>query len=345
MYGLTREVSAIRHATLTSLVVSIVIAAILTGWAGEPLPQKAALDANRFEVEGLILSIVNGKAYRFDRASGEWGFYKTLWDPDFFAKNYAVDGARVFRRDESGRRWEVKREFKADFEGAATIRELVGEKTGWTAFTLQSPKAPEIADYVKLRQKILKGGSGFVENVVEPTTEITHGGKTSLRAWSVACPREMVCCKSSLETELLHFRKGDHFWFSAWFLVKDKFPLTLMDLETTWIEGSPGLRIMTGGNGLLVELKWAQKPKFSPKEHHPVPVGKWFRVVMHAKLAEDDDGLVELWQDDVKTVDARGKTLPVAEAIYNRLEVGISATQVEATLFVDDVEVAGKDIR
>ena len=77
------------------------------------------------------------------------------------------------------------------------------------------------------------------------------------------------------------------------------------------------------------------------------PVGRWVRVQMHLRLSDQKDGLVELWQDGVKLVEAGGQTLPLANAIYDDLEVGISAHSfgpAAATLFVDDVVISADPI-
>jgi len=59
------------------------------------------------------------------------------------------------------------------------------------------------------------------------------------------------------------------------------------------------------------------------------------------------DGVVELWQDGTKIVDARGQTLPLAHIIYNSLEVGISAHSIgrlPATLYADDVSISDQSL-
>jgi hypothetical protein len=53
----------------------------------------------------------------------------------------------------------------------------------------------------------------------------------------------------------------------------------------------------------------------------------------------------QLWQDGAKLVDASGPMLPFGPAIYNSLEVGISAHasgEHASTLFVDDMEIESK---
>jgi len=70
-------------------------------------------------------------------------------------------------------------------------------------------------------------------------------------------------------------------------------------------------------------------------------------VRFHVTLSERADGVVELWQDGIKIVDARGQTLPLAHSIYNSLEVGISAHsfgQQPSTLYVDDVSISSQSL-
>ncbi|MBI2920263.1 MAG: hypothetical protein HYY18_04160 [Planctomycetes bacterium] len=313
--------------------------------AEEQVPPAADLDARAMNVEGHRVAVLNGNAYVYDAESKKWEFFKKLYDLDFFEKNYVVEGERVFRRGDNGEKWEVGRTFRSDFEGVEKIQDLVGAKTRWTSFTAQSPRAKTVSEYVALRQRILKGRSDFLDNRVGPTTEEAHGGKTSLKTFSVASSEDMVCAKASLDTELLHFRKGDDFWFSAWYMAKGAAPFTFMDLESSWIEQYPGIRIMLTGSGLGFELKWGEKPKWKPEKKVEFPLGKWVHVVAHVKLSDGQDGVVELWQDGVKTVEGKGQTLPLPDAICNNLEVGISATNVESTLYVDDVEVSDKPLR
>lgn len=326
------------------LAVSALLVVCLLSCTGEPVPSAADLEKVAMEHEGNRVAIVDGVAYLYDRDAKKWEFYKRIVEKGWFEKNYVVEGDRVFRVADDGSKVEVSKRFKSGFEDAATIKDLIGLKPGWTAFTVQSPKSPEVADYVKLRQRILKGEATFLDNVVEPSTAKAHGGKAALRTSSVASPKSMVCCKSSLQTELIHFKKGDDFWYSAWYFVEDRVPFTLMDLESTWIEGHSGIRITTSEKGLGFELKHPPKPHYRPTNPTPVPVGKWFHVVAHVKL-DEKDGVCEIWQDGVKVCEGKGQTLPMVDTIYNSLEIGISATNVESTMWVDDVEVSDKELK
>lgn len=51
----------------------------------------------------------------------------------------------------------------------------------------------------------------------------------------------MICCKSSLSSPLVYFRKGDDFWFRAFFFAEGSLPTTIMDLECEWIKLHAGI--------------------------------------------------------------------------------------------------------
>ena len=46
-----------------------------------------------------------------------------------------------------------------------------------------------------------------------------------------------------------------------------------------------------------------------------------------------------MWQDGRQVIDAAGRTLPLKDTILNSMEVGLSATQTDAVLYVDDVRI------
>ncbi len=65
-------------------------------------------------------------------------------------------------------------------------------------------------------------------------------------------------------------------------------------------------------------------------------------------LSEQEDGVIELWQDGQKILDTHGKTLVLAHAIYNSIEIGISAYNEQgktATLYVDDFHISHQPIQ
>jgi hypothetical protein len=308
---------------------------------------RATLRAHTVLIAGETYGILRGVAYRQSPGSDEWTFVDHLFDPNYKEINYQTHNGVLCRKSlEDGKLYPVLHSFKEDFEGTASVRNLIGPTRGWTQFTLQSPQAQTIPEYVALRHGILAGRESFRDNRIEPATETVHGGSVALKCHSVAPSRGMVCAKASIETELLHFTKGDDVWFSGWFFVQDGHPLTLMDLESTWIAQGPGPRLILENGCVAVELKWADKPMYRQPEGRrvPMPKGQWVHLEVHYKLSEMEDGTIEVWQDRQPIIAATGRNLPLADAILNRMEIGITATKEDATLFVDDLEVGEKRV-
>jgi hypothetical protein len=294
-------------------------------------------------IEGNTYSVVDGNAYKLNRGTGSWSFFDDLYDPQFFTKNYVIQDGKVFRRDEStGKLYTISKKFCSGFEDVSTLRELIGEKYGWTSFVLQSPKAPTVPAYVKLRAGIMQGKANFMENRLEPSTEQAHSGKQSLRAYSVARSRSMQCAKAHIESEFLYFVKGDDYWFSGWYFIASGMPYTIADIKSAWIKMCPGLRLVLENGEPQFELKWMDKPRYRQSVQPPVrfPTGRWVHVRIHLTLSDQEDGVNELWMDGRQIIRARGRNLPMADTIYNHLEAGITATLHEAVVFVDDVEVS-----
>ena len=317
----------------------------------EPLPDS--------EVEmtatdnGTTYKLCEGNLYRVSTRTGKWEYVMQFYDPDFYAKHYVEREGAVFRKADNGELVRMKKSFTDDFEGTTRLADLLDRKRGWTAITLQSPKAPTVKDYVKLRQRILNGESDFLDNRVEPSGQVVHGGKTALKTVSMPPNRGMVTAKASLSSELLHFVKGDDVWTSIWCYVprESGMPSTVLDIETTWMNEHPGLRIfITDGKYAAVQLKSASHPYFRQPKGKEVlfPTGQWVHLKMHLKLSEKDDGVIELWQDGQKLIDTHGQTLVLAHVIYNSLEIGISAYNEKdksATLYVDDVSISDQPFK
>jgi hypothetical protein len=277
-------------------------------------------------------------------------FISEPYDEGFYEKNFEVDNGVIYRIEiDTGERYPVLRYFSDGFENAATIRDLIGLERGWTQITLLSPEAATIPDFNNLANQILKGESNFLDNRIEPSSEQAHAGQQSLKALAVAPDSSMCCTKASLHTLLLHFVKGDNVWFSAWYYIEDvgEF-ITLMDLETTFVSGWPGMRIRLHKGYLEFEFaKWEPNYVYRQSEGEaiPVPIGRWVFIEAHLLLSDNDDGIIQLWQDGALIIDRRGQTLPFADAVYDSLEIGLSAHSSgpeTAILYVDDLIISAE---
>ena len=293
----------------------------------------------------------DGMLFREDNAWGRWHYVDTVFFPEDMRKAYKTIDGTVFRCDEeAGVQLPVRRNFTEDFEnldlGTEGTRQLMGEVRGWGSLTLQSPQAREVRDYVTLRNKILKQNGSFFDASVMPDDTHVHSGTRSLRCIAPPRPSDMVTCKSSVSSPLVYFVNGDHFWFQAFYFAEDSLPFTIMDLECEWIKQHAGIRVRINEKSEMeAELKALDKPTFRQKDAETIrfPMNRWVKVTVHFRLSHQDDGIVQLWQDDRLVVNATGVTLPWNNAIYSSLEIGISAHSYgtnECKLWIDDIKVA-----
>jgi hypothetical protein len=60
-------------------------------------------------------------------------------------------------------------------------------------------------------------------------------------------------------------------------------------------------------------------------------------------------GLVQIWQDGRKVLEKKGRTLPFADSVYDRFEIGITGiaqgSKYEKIVYVDDVAISDSPIR
>lgn len=296
-------------------------------------------------VEGKTFHLYrDGRVYEV-RPEG-WIAGPAVFDPEVVRRSYRTENGVTSRVSDEGKAYPVRRRFVADFgnlpSGEASMRTLIGPERGWSELTLQTPKTPTVPDYVALRQQILTGSGKFLDARIEPA----EGG---LR---FECPPrlpDMVCTKSSISTGLVYFLDGDEFWYQADYRIEGPTrPMTLADLESDFVQESPGIRIMLFPDGDVgAELKALEKPQFRQKaeSRQPFPTDRWVRLTWAVKLGVP--GRVRIWQDRELVVDERGQTIPFRAAIMNSLEVGISAhisTEQPAKVTVRNLRVSDQEI-
>jgi len=315
---------------------------VLTDGRAQTPPPKARpgeVEAT-IDVGGKRYEMVQGQIFEIDGGRGRRPV-RQFYDPDYYAKHYDVEGDVIYRADrESGLRFRVLSGIAEDFEGVSSVRELIGPKRFWSGMTLLEPRAPNDREMIRHRQRVIDGKSDFMENRVEPVSELARTGKGALRLTAVPPGRGMIVSKASLDTALLHFVKGEDVWFQGWFFIKQGTPLGLVDIECSFLDQGPGIRLLLSETGVpRVELKWGDKPTY--RGTTPMPREKWVKVVLHVRLAEDHSGRVELWFDDKPVIAGDGQTLPIAAAVYDRLQLGITANPPgsHAVVYVDDVQL------
>lgn len=289
----------------------------------------------------------------FVKENGAWRSLGFVYSPDYFERAYSVDeSCGVFRRADDGQLHPVKRVHADDFDSASDFVSLFGPARGWTAMTLQSPATPTVKDYVALRGCLLAKTCDFRDARFELQSEAGRG--QFLRATSVPKSAAQQTSKASIESTLGFFVKGDDVTFRVRVRVTQGVPYSLFDLESTFMETGPGPRVVFFGGtnepsrneplNLGIELKFLDKPVWRQSEmtRVPFPLGQWVLVEGHYRLEDSDEGVIELWQDGVKIIDARGRTLPIADTVLDSMEFAVTSnndTMNSVVMDIDDVSV------
>jgi len=290
-----------------------------------------------------VMVYEDGKAYVIE--DGTCTFAVQYFDPDFMAEHYVTTAAGTFLIADGGELFPTKSDFVEDFEGHAKFTELfvtslADTQLYWTSFTLQSPAAPTVPDYVALRKCILDGTCTFIDNRIDLVPDPEDGGNTVLKFTSVAPNADMITAKSSIASSLNYYLKDSEVWFQADYFIESGMPFSLVDFENSYFDEAPGPRVVIRGRKLAIENKFGAKQNFTHESDASIPMNRWFTVKVHLKYSDENDGVVELWQDGAQLISTTGVTLPTLNSIQNVLEVGVSATPVGCTLLVDDVRIS-----
>jgi hypothetical protein len=333
-----------------SLLLFGLVLSLAAGGGNVPPAEAQTLNASdypaapRIPYQGHTYTIVNGGVYEVQGT--ELVFLEQVYDPDYYAKHYQTVAGVTYRVVDASHRYPVLLSMADGFENATTIRDLVGPTRGFTAITLQSPKAPTVAQYVALRMSILVNGGNFLDNRIEPSSAQVRSGTRSLRAYAVPAGGGATVSKASLESELMHFIKGDDLWFSGWFYINQGTPRGIVDFETSYVLDDPGIRVLLDDSRHpRVELKWGTKPTYYSLPGTTMPFRQWFHLQVHASLSDGPDGRVDMWLDGRQVIGANGPTLPLPDILYDRLEIGITANEASTSeVFVDDMKVAKQPV-
>ncbi len=247
---------------------------------------------------------------------------------------------------------------------------------GESAFTVQLSDLPQTADPIfsdgfenadtleELGPEDLSRWHGARMTVdgnrIELTTEVVHSGGQALKFVAKPKGEGGDVSKAYIERGGLPFANDDEVWTEMWVYIvggTDTANLFLWDLEApdTCILlscQSPGRRLFFSGpdgDWLNSDLgKWWRGKTFRQPQGAEIsfPADRWVRVRVYMRLSPETDGIMKVWQDDDLVIDAVGRTLPNSGAVYERLQVGITANGNEHdanTLYLDDVTVWGRD--
>jgi hypothetical protein len=135
----------------------------------------------------------------------------------------------------------------------------------------------------------------------------------------------------------------------------------MMDLESEscWPDGSalpnksPGVRVVLGANGTLaVERGKIGFADATFRSTFLVPRDKWFDLSWVLKLSTTDDGMTSLSVDGTTVLSSPGINMPSPSVfagygltldqpvVYDRIQVGITATSQAATIYADNMRIA-----
>lgn len=275
--------------------------------------------------------------------NGVCEFQFQYFDPEFASQGYTTNASGTFLNDDSAL-IPVKNNFSEDFEKQEFIdffsSDVNDPNVFWTSFTLQSPEAKTVPEYVSLSKCILDESCDFLDNRISIVEDPLNSANKVLEFNSVAPTADMIVSKCSMSSVLGYFKRGDDLWFEADYYIKEGMPFTLVDFENSYFEGSPGPRVVIRAGKLEVENKFGAKLRFEANNAMDITKASWFKIKVHLKFSNTDNGILELWQDDEKIVSSTGINLPSSNSIQNVLEFGISATTVNTVVLVDNLRIS-----
>lgn len=192
---------------------------------------------------------------------------------------------------------------------------------------------------------------GCDQAYVDVSSAIQHSGAYSFQSYcdfTVNATHKVFITKENLS-----FKKGDNFWLDAWYYVAAINPIdfmTLFDLESTGTElipgirTSPGIRFFIQGDQLGIQSgKW---PAFNLTQTNlKFPKNTWVNIRLHLSLSDTSQGKLELWQNSIKIFDQNVVTLPKTDALYDKVQFGITAIEEGSNIvsvFVDDITISNK---
>lgn len=304
-------------------------------------PDKAVLSSFLNEDGRMIEIYEDGDAYFIE--DGQCTFAANTFDPDFFEENYVETADGVRQIVDETTLFTPFRSFIVQLEQATNIndlfiRDLDDRQRIINHHTLQSPSTPTVSEYVSLAQCIIEEECGFIDNRVELSSDPENDAQEVLKFFSVAPNATMVTAKSSIASSLCFFREGDDFWFEARYYLEQGRPTTLADFESSYFLNNPGPRVIFRGDRLAIENKFGAKITYNQLSNTAIsfPLKEWVKVKVHLKYSTTD-GIIQVWQNDQLIIDEVGATMPYDFWIQNGVEFGISATQEECTLYMDDI--------
>lgn len=329
-----------------NLLISILSVILFSGCKQEDTDDcksKGAILETFISPEGKEVYIFeNGAAFINNNGSCE--FVLQYFDPNYPSNNYKIDATGKFLITDEGL-FPVKNEFIDNVEPYSVFTDLFLKSIAdthlyWSSFTLQSPAAQTVSEYVALRKCILAGTCTFIDNKIELAPDPESVTNQVLKFTSFAPIAGMVTAKASIESEVNFFEKSSDLWFQADYYIESGEPFSLVDFENSYFNEGPGPRVVIRNNVLSIENKFGAKKEYFQSTPVNIPTQKWFTVKVHLKFNNLATGIIELWQDGTQVISATGINLPTSNSIQNRVEVGVTATSVGCVLLMDNIKIS-----
>ena len=307
---------------------------------GGALDAKITAEKLGAEVTVLATTVLQGKTYRVMSngkfyevlSNGQLKFIQQIFNPNYPNNYVTINGEWYFKDPSSGKLHPVTKVFKDGFEQATTVEDLMSEDR-WHRYDADPNKAGQQHNFYN------QGSRAAI------ATTIVHAGTN---AFTCHTPVYTSLLKSQIIRSLLHVTEGDEVYFSFWVYLEDVPSIeriTLFDLESEWISGSPGMRIYLDDGALAYEMKALHRPRYKQPagQEKQFPTGQWVSIEGYLIITENDDGVIELWQDGDKIIDTTGQTLPWKEVIYDKVLTCITANPAGAeyakTMYIDDFSI------
>lgn len=308
----------------------------------DPCPTEELIEVFTNSDGREIFIYQNGDLYSETR--GNCMYELQYFDPNFFEDTYVSNADGTFLIAGENELFPTKSNYIEDFETATSFTDLFLSSLDdvelyWTNLTLQSPATPSTTEYVELSHCILEGNCDFIDNKIELVSDPTNNSNTVLKFICVP-PGDLEISKTSIISTLNFYQKSSEVWFEASYFIESGLPLTLVDFENTHFAQSPGPRIIISNNKLKLENKFGAKITYANNTETAVPQNEWFDVKVHLKYSNEDDGVIEVWQDGSLVISETGLNLPTANSIQDKLEVGVTASLIGCELLMDNIRIS-----
>lgn len=268
----------------------------------------------------------DGKLYLYDINTGSLTYLMDYFDPYFHDTNYIYYYGTLYQVDpETGILYEVFTNYSDLFDTYSSFADFIN--TGnWSGAQLLSPLVPTQEEVNDLIDCLVAGTCNFKDNYIIPYTD---GGGNTLKCYCEP-GNTTNTWKAALIKNRFYFKKGDVISFLLQVRVNPSNTInggfTIFDIGSSWAYQGTKLRLIFRNDKLAVELRWLNNEDYLQSgSGTDFPINEWVDIDGKFTLSDEDDGRVEIWQNNNKIIDVNKRTMGWSGFIYNVLECGITA--------------------